>query len=205
MSPGISRHRLPRNKPLQSPLSEVPRGLLGKDRSGRRNAVRELSWSQFDEIIQALAGEIRANYAADRVVGIAHGGLFVGAALASALGAPFHPVRISRRSRDAGARPGPKMRGTMPAELKGARVLLVDDVAASGDTLTLARVLARKAGARDVRSATLLCRDEGFIPDWTVLFMDGPLVFPWDYGPVTEDGRFDLAPSVAPVRRRNRA
>ncbi len=24
--------------------------------------------------------------------------------------------------------------------------------------------------------------------------MEGPLVFPWDYGPVTEDGRFDLVP-----------
>ena len=93
----------------------------------------------------------------------------------------------------------------MPAELKGARVLLVDDVAASGDTLKLARSLARKAGARKVRTATLLCRDEGFTPDWTVLLMDGPLVFPWDYGPVSEDGRFHPAPSAVPVRRRNRA
>ena len=38
----------------------------------------------------------------------------------------------------------------------------------------------------------MLCRDQGATPDWTVLVMEGPLVFPWDYGPVTEDGRFDL-------------
>jgi hypoxanthine phosphoribosyltransferase len=185
--------------------SEVPRGLVGQDRSGPRSTVRELSWAQFDEVIHGLAREVRSTFIPDRVVGIAHGGLFVGAALASALDAQFHPVRISRRSRDAGPRVGPKMRGTMPAELKGARVLLVDDVAASGDTLKLARSLARKAGAREVRTATLLCRDEGFTPDWTVLLMDGPLVFPWNYGPVSEDGRFHPAPSAVPVRRRNRA
>jgi hypoxanthine phosphoribosyltransferase len=196
------------SKPSQKALdSEVPRGLVGQDRSGRKSTVRELSWAQFDEVIHGLAREVRSSFIPDRVVGIAHGGLFVGAALASALGTPFHPVRITRRSRDATVRRGPKMTGTMPAEVKGARVLLVDDVAASGDTLTLARSLARKAGARDVRTATLLCRDDGFTPDWTVLLMDGPLVFPWDYGPVTEDGRFDLVPPAQPPPglRRSRA
>jgi hypoxanthine phosphoribosyltransferase len=177
--------------------SELPRGLLGRDRSGRLNEVRELSWAQFDGVVQALALEISATYDPDLVVGIAHGGLFVGGALASALGAPFHPVRISRRSRDATASRRPRMTGTMPREVKGARILLVDDVAASGDTLLLARALARKAGARQVRTATLLCRDQGFAPDWTVLMMETPLLFPWDYGPVSEDVRFDLVPAPA--------
>jgi hypoxanthine phosphoribosyltransferase len=187
--------------------SELPLGLLGRDRSGRLNEVRELSWAQFDGVVQALSREISGSYNPDVVLGIAHGGLFVGGALASALGRPFHPIRISRRSRDATAGRRPKMTGKLPREVKGARVLLVDDVAASGDTLLLARALGRKAGALQVRTATLLCRDQGFVPDWTVLVMETPLLFPWDYGPVTEDVRFDLVPApVTPGRpRRTRA
>jgi hypothetical protein len=76
--------------------------------------------------------------------------------------------------------------------------------AASGDTLTLAAQLAA-AGARDVRTVTVLCRDQGFTPDWTALVMEGPLIFPWDYGPVAEDGRFDLGPEPVTAPRRGRS
>ena len=187
-----------------SPQSELPRGLLGHDRSGSRNLVQELSWAQFDAAVQALAREIAAGFALDLVVGIAPGGLFVGSALATALGRPFHPVRILRRSRDPVTGRMPQAMA-MPREVKGARILLVDDVIASGETMGRATALARKAGARQIRSATLLCRDQGAAPDWTVLVMEGPLVFPWDYGPVTEDGRFDLVPEPEPAPRRVRS
>ena len=156
--------------------------------------------------MHGLTREISRTFQPDLVVGIAHGGVFVGGALAGALGRPFQPLRISRRSRDTEVRRRPSMRGSMPPEVKGARVLLVDDVAASGDTLTLAAQLARKAGAREVRTVTLVCRDEGYTPDWMALVMEGPLVFPWDYGPVAEDGRFELGPEpVAAPPRRQRA
>jgi uncharacterized protein len=203
MSPRPSRHR-PDSSELQlSPQSELPRGLLGQDRSGPRNLVREMSWAQFDAAVHALAREISSAFRLDLVVGVAPGGLFVGAALATALGRPFHPVRILRRSRDPATSPTLR-RMAMPREVKGARILLVDDVIASGNTLARATALARKAGARQIRTATLLCRDQGAVPDWTVLVMDGPLVFPWDYGPVTEDGRFDLVPGQAAAPRRGR-
>ena len=189
-----------------SPQSELPRGLLGRDRSSRSTTVPELSWMQLDALVHGLAKEIARTFEPDLVVGIAHGGVFVGGALAGAMGRPFQPLRISRRSRDTGVRRGLRVRGTMPPEVKGARVLLVDDVVASGDTLTLASKLARKAGARAVRTVTILCRDQGYTPDWTALVMEGPLVFPWDYGPVVEDGRFELSPEpVAEPRRRRRS
>jgi uncharacterized protein len=204
--PQRASKRSPPAGAVLSPQSEVPRGLLGRDRSSRSTTVPELSWMQLDALVHGLAREITRTFEPDLVVGIAHGGVFVGGALAVAMARPFQPLRISRRSRDTGVRRGPRMRGTMPPEVKGARVLLVDDVVASGDTLTLASKLARKAGARAVRTVTVLCRDEGFTPDWTALVMEGPLVFPWDYGPVVEDGRFELGPEpVAEPRRRRRS
>jgi len=206
MSPRSSRRPPESSEPLLSPQSELPRGLLGQDRSGSRNLVREMSWAQFDGAVQAMAREIAAAYTCDLVVGIAPGGLYVGSALASALGKPFHPVRILGRTRDPLTGRMPKVMA-MPREVKAARILLVDDVIASGMTLRRAIELARKAGARQIRTATLLCRDQGTSPDWTVLVMEGPLVFPWDYGPVTEDGRFDLAadPEPEPASRRARS
>ncbi len=204
MSPRSSRRRPePPQLPL-SPQSELPRGLLGHDRSGPRHLVREMSWAQFDGAVQAMAREISAAYTCDLVVGIAPGGIYVGSALASALGRPFHPVRILGRTRDPLTGRMPKVMA-MPREVKGARILLVDDVIASGMTLRRAVDLARKAGARQIRTATLLSRDQGASPDWTVLVMEGPLVFPWDYGPVTEDGRFDLAPEADPEPASRRA
>ena len=68
-----------------------------------------------------------------------------------------------------------------------------------------ATALAKKAGARRIRTATLLCRNPTVAPDWTVLVMEGPLVFPWDYGPVTEDGRVDPVPEREPAPRRARS
>jgi uncharacterized protein len=199
-----STRRRPAPDQTFSPQTELPRGLLGQDRSSARSLVREMTWAQFDETVQALAREISATYSCDMVVGIAPGGLYVGSALAGAFGKPFHPVRILGRTRDPLTGRMPKVMA-MPREVKGARILLVDDVVASGMTLRRAIDVARKGGARQIRTATLLSRDQGASADWTVLVMDSPLVFPWDYGPVTEDGRFDLAPEPAPSRARSRA
>jgi uncharacterized protein len=204
MPPRTSRRRQPPSELVLSPQSELPRGLLGQDRSGPRNLVREMTWAQFDQAVNVMAREIAAAYTPDLVVGIAPGGLYVGSALATTLGKPFHPVRILGRSRDPLTGRMPKVMA-MPRQVKGARILLVDDVVASGLTMGRAIDAAKKAGARRIRTAALLCRDQGATSDWTVLVMEGPLVFPWDYGPVTEDGRFDLVPGPEPAPRRVRS
>jgi hypoxanthine phosphoribosyltransferase len=113
---------------------------------------------------------------------VAKGGVFVGAAVASALWVEFFPVRISRRSRDHGKRrDAPRIAGSMPRELAGLRVLVVDDVAASGATLRLAKRLALEAGAKRVRTASLAVRKGGFKPDFGAITTDDLMVFPWDY------------------------
>jgi len=189
-----------------APQSEVPRAGLGTDRSRPGEVgVEELSWARFDGLVQALARRIRRRFAPEAVVGVAHGGVFVGGAMASALGADFFPVRISRRSRTAAQpRRSPRLVGSMPRELKGRRVLLVDDVAASGETLKLARKLAARTGARGLFTATLVARPGGYAPTWSALESDALFVFPWDYAAVTEDERFDAARAPVPARPRRR-
>lgn len=180
-----------------APQAEAPRHLIGQDRSGPKSRVRELSWAQFDVHVQALARTVKASFKPDAVVGVAHGGVFVGGALASALRADFFPVRITRRSRDSAPRSTPRLYGEMPKELKGRKVLIVDDVSSSGDTLELATELLQKIGAKHLRTATLITRESGFAPDYTAITTDELCVFPWDYDAVTEDARFDVDPDKA--------
>lgn len=182
-----------------APQAEPPRAPQGRDASRARPSAEELTWGQFDLAVQGLAREVAARGpAVQAVVGLAHGGVFVGGALAKALGVEFYPVRISRRSRDKGVQAPPRISGEMPRELKGRRVLLVDDVAKSGDTLRLAGELARGAGAREVRTLTLVARPGGYEPDHCALVTDALVVFPWDYEQVSEEsGRFDVDPDKA--------
>ena len=159
--------------------------------------MRDLTWVEFYRMVQAMARKIQRTFHPDAVVGVAHGGVFVGGAIAGALGCDFYAVRISRRSRDKRVRKSPRLFGKMPREVKGKRVLVVDDVAASGETLKLACALALKAGAKEVSTACLVTRENGYQPGWTAISDDALVVFPWDYEPMFEDERFEVDPDKA--------
>jgi hypoxanthine phosphoribosyltransferase len=139
--------------------------------------VRELGWAAFGEVARQLAARIAVRFQPTVVLGIAKGGVFVGA-LAAALKADFHAVRIEKRRRDASARH--ELIEQLP-ELTGKRVLVVDDVCTTGSTLAKARAMARKAGARQVQTAVLVKRPGGARPDWFALETDQLVLFGWDY------------------------
>jgi hypoxanthine phosphoribosyltransferase len=145
---------------------------------GPKKGLRELSWAAFGEVARALAGDIARRFRPAAVVGIAKGGVFVGGALSAALGAEFYPVRIEKRRRDAGALPTAIQE--LPS-LAGKKVLVVDDVASTGATLARARALARKAGAKEVRTAVLVARPRGARPDFCAFATDELMLFAWDY------------------------
>lgn len=151
---------------------------LGVRKRAPKKGVRELGWAAFGEVARGLAAQIARTYRPAVVVGIAKGGVFVGGALAAALGADFYPVRIEKRRRDAGVLPEPIQE--LP-DLTGKRALVVDDVASTGATLAKARALTRKAGAREVKTAVLVARPRGARPDFSAFATDELMLFGWDY------------------------
>jgi hypothetical protein len=144
-----------------------------------KKAMRELGWAAFGEVARVFAGRIALRFRPTVVVGVAKGGIFVGGALAAVLGADFFPVRIEKRSRDAAPLPA-DVAAELP-DLSGKKVLVVDDVASTGATLARARALARKAGAREVRTAVLVARPRGARPDFAAFATDELVLFGWDY------------------------
>jgi hypoxanthine phosphoribosyltransferase len=166
----------------------LPQGFVGREGSNPRQTVNELTWGDFDRQVQALA-RVTRGYKPEAVVGLVHGGVFVGGALATALKAEFFPVRVTHRSRDTGR--SARVTDDMPREVSGKRVLIVDDVASSGDSIEFATRLARAQGAKAIKSAALISRPGRFEPDYVGLTSNDFFVFPWDYQDVVEDMRFE--------------
>jgi hypothetical protein len=171
------------------------------DRSHAKQKMEELTWTGFDREVQRLA-KLAVGFKPEAVVGIAHGGVFVGGAVASALKAEFFPVRLTRRSRDSETRVAPGVSDDMPKELAGKRVLVVDDICSSGDSLELASRLAKAVGAAKVKTAALVNRPHGETPDYVGLTTNTFFVFPWDYQAVVEDERFDQRRAPKASRRK---
>src|SRR6185312_5665579 len=72
-----------------APQAQVPSHAIGLDRSTHKGSARELSWAEFDRVVREMARQVAQRYRPDAVVGVAHGGVFVGGALASTLSCDF--------------------------------------------------------------------------------------------------------------------
>ena len=138
-------------------------------------AVREVGWAEFGELAKTLADRIASEFRPEVVLGISNGGVFVGGALAPALRAEFHSVNVAKNGQ----------RRSVPEPVSGVRgkaVLVVDDVIVSGATMKAACAAAKRAGARELRTATLVARPEGAHPDYHLIETKNLVVFGWDYG-----------------------
>jgi hypoxanthine phosphoribosyltransferase len=139
----------------------------------------ELSWELFGELCRVLAIRVARDYDPEVVVGIAAAGVIPGAVIAAMLQCDFHAIKIARREGD-GFRQRPEVLSAAPPQLAGRRVLLVDEICDSGETLRLALAAVRDVGPAEVRTATSLVRGGAYLPDYFALSTDGIVIFPWD-------------------------
>lgn len=146
----------------------------------REDQFMELSWEMFGELCRALAMRVARDYDPEMVVGIARAGVIPAAIVASLLRIDFYSMKISRREGDEKVRERPAVLSAAPSQAQGKRVVLVDEVATSGDTLRLALAAVRDAHPAEVRTATTFVRPMGYEPDYYALETDQTIVFPWD-------------------------
>ena len=140
----------------------------------------EVDWAMFGELCRALALKVARDYDPELVVGIARAGVIPGAVIASMLRLDFYSMRISRKEGDEVVRDRPEILSAAPRQARGQRVLIVDEITTSGDTLRLALAAVRDAHPAEVRTATSFARNTGYQPDYSALRMDANVIFPWD-------------------------
>lgn len=146
----------------------------------RSQEFLDLSWEMFGELCRALALRVAREYDPELVVGIARAGVIPGAVIASILRLDFYSLKISRREGEEVVRERPAILSAAPPQAEGKRVLLVDEIATSGDTLRLALAAVRDVGPAEVRTATSFVRPQGYKPDYFALETDATVIFPWD-------------------------
>lgn len=139
----------------------------------------EVDWAMFGELCRALALKVAREYDPEVIVGIARAGVIPGAVIASILRLDFYSMKISRRTGE-DIRERPEILSAAPREVEGKRVLIVDEITTSGDTLRLALAAVRDALPAEVRTATSFARTTGYQPDFSALTMDANVIFPWD-------------------------
>ena len=134
----------------------------------------------FGELCRALAFKVARDFDPELVVGIARAGAIPAAVVASILRIDFYSMKISRKVGEELVRERPAILSAAPPQARTKRVLLVDEIATSGETLRLGLAAIRDVGPREVRTATSFARPMGYKPDYFALETDQTVIFPWD-------------------------
>ncbi len=141
--------------------------------------VFQVEWPLFGELSRALALKVAREYEPEIVVGIATAGVIPGAVVAAILDRDFRSILVSRREDRDHVRQTPAVLGAAPQEVRGRRVLIVDETCDSGATLRLAVAAIVNAGAMEVRTAVSF-RTGSYEPDFHALATESTIVLPWD-------------------------
>ena len=158
-----------------------------------RSGVRPISWDEFHGLVKALVVAV-APWRPEVVLPVLRGGAYAGTLLAHLLQIEIYPVRLSRRQDDVVVRETPRWLVEPPAAVRGRRVLVVDEMCSSGQTLRMVKEQALALGAAEVRTATLYAHTWGAdAVDYTGLITDELVMNPWDRE-VYRDGAFIFHP-----------
>ena len=163
-----------------APIPGMPSSAAGTE-------IFELSWELFGELCRVLALRVAREFEPELVVGIATAGVMPAATIASILREDLYTMKISRRAGGELVRSQPELLSAAPYQSRGKRVLIVDEITTSGETLRLALAAVREFGPAEVRTAVSFKRQGGYEPDFHALETDALIVYPWDRQVLEDD------------------
>lgn len=148
-----------------------------------------LSWDEVEEYVSDLAERIRSVYQPDTILAVMKGGGVIGVLLADRLGVGRVYTANIRSYEKAMSRGELDIYQKPPKEpLSGKRVLVVDDIVDSGQSLSTVMQLTELCGASDARSATLLVKEHSpYIPDFYIKKVEGWVFYPWEVREACEE------------------
>lgn len=158
-----------------------------------REGIYPISWNDFHGLCKALAAAISA-FNPEIILAVGRGGYYPGTLIAHLLRVEIYPVRLTRRVNDVVVRERPQWLVEPSAAVAGKRVLIVDEIVGSGETLLMVKGKAADLGAGEIRMAVLYAHTWGVnVPDYIGLISDALLLNPWDRE-IWRDGDFHFHP-----------
>lgn len=154
-----------------------------------------INWHKYGMMMKKLAKLVEDKFSPDCIVGISKGGCIIGGTIAAILRKDFYPIRISRRVKDEVIFKKPKAIIPPLDNISNKKVLLVDDIAVSGETLKIAKDLLKKKKPKEIKTLTLARHKKSFSPDFCGLTSDDCIVFPWDRW-VYVNKKFEIHPEL---------
>jgi len=139
------------------------------------------SWGYIYELCIQVANQIRrSGYKPDLLVAISRGGWIPGRVLSDLLENPnLATIKVEHYIGIYKTRARPKITQPLPIEVKGKRILLVDDIADSGKSLKLVKKHLFDQGAVDVKICALYFKPWSVVtPDFYARRTDAWICFP---------------------------
>jgi len=141
------------------------------------------SWNQIYELLLNLANKVRRNgFKPDLIVGVSRGGWPPARVISDLLENP----RLANVATEfyvgiAETKGKPIVTQPVSVSVKGKKVLVVDDVADTGESLQLVRVHLGEEGATEVKIATIYYKPWSvLIPDYYEKETSSWIIFPWE-------------------------
>ena len=141
------------------------------------------TWSQIYELLLCLSQKIQSQrYNPDVIVGISRGGLVPARILTDLLETPqLSIIQIEFYADINQTFQKPSLKQPLTVNVAGKKVLLVDDIADSGESLKLAKNHLQDQGAQEIKTATLYKKPQSaIIPDFYEKQTTKWVVFPWE-------------------------
>jgi hypoxanthine phosphoribosyltransferase len=160
---------------------------------GNRAGIRPISWRDFHGLCKGLAVAVSC-FQPEIILPIGRAGYYPGTLIAHMLQVELYPVRLSRRVKDVVTYQSPQWFVEPPAVVEGRRVLIVDEICSTGETIAVVKEKIEAMGALAVKSAVLYAHTKGaLVPDYIGLITDELLLNPWDRE-ILRDGTFRFHP-----------
>ena len=142
---------------------------------------RVVSWAEFGRLVEELVSKIEAsNHTYDLVIGIARGGIPAALEIANRLNLKIDFVNIKSYLNDR-TKQKPQILSTLSEKVKDCKILIVDDIIDSGDTMETVIEWLNQQKPRSIETTALFVKLwSRFTPTYTVGTVKEWLIFPWE-------------------------
>jgi hypoxanthine phosphoribosyltransferase len=153
-----------------------------------------VDWQRFGDLCNELALKIWKEFKPDMVVGIVKAGVFPGAVIASLFQKDFYTIKLSRKHDEKIVHARPILFVPISHSVYGKKVLVVDEIVASGETIQMAKQEVEDKQAKEVKTCSMFVKPDGFKPDWYAYETGSKIICPWNVNVIENE---NLVPNPA--------